>query len=197
MNGNNAAVEWRSKLEKDEATRAKVFSRMQISIPLFWLIVFALCWGLIIYFVRFLQVELQQVDSTLLIALLASVTTATFAAGILNMPAYIALRHLSNEIQISRTALNKELHMQNAILLRQTTNMTLEEIQELMQEDDVKEEKKGPVKRGNVKRGNVKRGWKIWRPKWPTRKNKRTESASSTVPESAQISQNKTTDERN
>lgn len=142
MNGNNAAEEWRSKLEKDEATRAKVFSRMQISIPLFWLIVFALCWGLIIYFVRFLQVELQQVDSTLLIALLASVTTATFAAGILNMPAYIALRHLSSEIQISRTALNKELHMQNAILLRQTTNMTLEEIQELMQEDDVKEEKK-------------------------------------------------------
>ena len=131
------------------------------------------------------------------IVLLASVTTATFAAGILNMPAYIALRHLSSEIQISRTALNKELHMQNAILLRQTTNMTLEEIQELMQEDDVKEEKKGPVKRGNVKRGNVKRGWKIWRPKWPTRKNKRTESASSTVPESAQISQNKTTDERN
>ena len=139
MADDNDIERYEQRLEKNKAKRGKLMIWLAFSVPIYWLAIFRLTWLEVDAMIEKATLGIQEVNVGIISIILVSITSASVAAALMNVPIYMIIRQLSRDIEADEIALRQARMVRNIMLLRNTTDLDKLEIEKLLKDPEAEQ----------------------------------------------------------
>ena len=136
MADDNDIERYEQRLEKNKAKRGKLMIWLAFSVPIYWLAIFRLTWLEVDAMIERATLGIQEVNVGIISIILVSITSASVAAALMNVPIYMIIRQLSRDIEADEIALRQARMVRDIMLLRNTTDLDKLEIEKLLKDPE-------------------------------------------------------------